>query len=459
MIVDDFRVRAAAIAAVPPQLSEYQRWLAALPRAAKGERDYLFSEPKLRFEPRKEDVAVAVPGLEVAGRGAEARLVCLQPRVDITVPGVSRSLAERLLAAMDGKRRLLEVRWEAGVEQAVLARFLRAAFGRVIMAPEAVRALEGALSGMEITRYPGPPYGVDRSYWANMIDLRQWFEQHRDAFADTAAFAQLLRELHVIALMGRSLQSFYRPASPVADRLVAPGAWFLDEPRLQPGTDTTLFLDGPRVNVSFMGRKGYYEALFASLEDTAALADERQLVEGGLDWGQVTVARSEKDEAPGPWFCPPRPITEGHLAWLGETLAGGMAAAARGQADEAIGAAAGFHHGFVRLHPFHCANQSLAMNLVGAVLARSHGAGIPHLILDHLALRLARAPYERVFRRAVAAFLLTEENPGRRLATLQERTQRSFAVIKQVSAARSADERRAAIDTDPDGVRWALLVD
>jgi hypothetical protein len=105
----------------------------------------------------------------------------------------------------------------------------------------------------------------------------------------------------------------------------------------------------------------------------------------------------------------------------------------------------------VRLHPFHCANQSLAMNLVNAVLARARGAGTPHLLLDHLALRMSTDAYIEVFRRAVDGYALVEPDPARRLALLLERKRRSFAVIEQLSAG------TASADVDADGARWALL--
>ena len=60
---DLYSERLAQILAAPPELTEYQHWLAEQRPPEKGERDYLFSEPRPRFEPRKEDVVVPLPGL------------------------------------------------------------------------------------------------------------------------------------------------------------------------------------------------------------------------------------------------------------------------------------------------------------------------------------------------------------------------------------------------------------
>jgi hypothetical protein len=326
-----------------------------------------------------------------------------------------------------------------------------------VMAPTAVVALERQLSGTEIVRFPGPPYGIDRAYWENMIALGDWFEAEQDAVADVDAFEQLLRELHVIALMGRSLQSFYKPASPVADRTVAPGGWFDDPVRLERGGPVTVFLDGPRVNASLVGGWGYHAELCRSLGEADALADERAHDRRGLSWGEVVLARSQKDATAGPWFCPPRPIRPAHLEELRAALGSAIAAARADDADAARRRVAEFHQRFVQLHPFHCANQSLSMALVNAVLRRTEGVGIPHLLLDHLALRLSSEAYERLFARAVAAYALAEPDPGRRLATLQDRTQRSWVTIRKLSEAEDEAARRAVVDADVAAARWALL--
>ena len=445
------------VLAVPYELLDYQRWLDEQRRARTSERDYLFARGEPRFEPRRDDVVVALPGLQLAARGGVVRLSTLEPRAEIELPGVSPRDAERVLGAVDGKRCLLEVRWSSGVEPDVLARLLRAAFGRVLLAPQAVAALEARLSCTEITRFPSSPYAVERPYWENMAAQREHFLRHLGRLDDAASFVQLLRELHVLGLMGPSLQSFYKPQSPVSDRVVAPGALYRDPPRLLRTPSGVVFLDGPRVNAKLLGGVGYQRALGRELGDPGALDAERALTLGGLDFGGVVTARSERDAEAGPWFCPPRPLTDAHFELLRSELRTAWTVAANGDREQTTRSLGRFHYAFVRAHPFHCANQSLCMNLVNAVLCRSHGAGIPHLVLDHLALRFTPDAYERVFRRAVAVYAQAEADPGRRLASLALPQQRYFSLLERMAANDSEAEIDRLCASEPEAARAALL--
>lgn len=300
MARDLFSERCPQILAVPPELAAYHVWLTEQ-RATPKNRDYLFSDPQPRFEPRKEDVVVALPGLSVQRAAGKTRLRCAQPPVDLELPGISARDAERLLGALDGDRCLLEVRWEAKTDVQTFARFLRGTFGLVLFAPDAVASLEDQVSGVEITRFPGAPYGIERAYWDNMADVRAYFASAEDVFSSRGRFEVRLREMHVLALMGRGLSSYYKPASPVSDRVVAPGALFLDPPRLMTTRGGTLFLDGPRVNVSLLGGHGYHQALYESVDDVEALAGSRQFEADGVPWGDLSpLARREmKDSGPG----------------------------------------------------------------------------------------------------------------------------------------------------------------
>jgi hypothetical protein len=446
--------RLQAVLGVPAELLEYERWLADQRRAPRAERDYLFAEERARFEPRKDDVVVALSGLEVQERSGVVRLVCPDPAAEIDLGGVSRDAAEQLLAAIDGQRCLLEVRLDAGVDQDVLSRFLRAAFGRVVFAPEAVRALETALPGVEVSRFASPPYSIERPYWQNMISVRQrFFERGPAALVDRDDFVRLLRELHVIAVLGTGLDSFYKPSSPVSDRIVAPGALFVAPARIARTPRGTLYFDGPRVNVSFIGGEAYHRALCEGVGDAAACEAERDFSEGGLAWGQIVTARSEREAEPRPWFLPPRPILDAHFDCMRTNLATAVRCADAADTDGTVRSIASFHQAFVRLHPFHCANQSIAMNLVNALLCRVHGAGIPHFVLDLLALRLSTGAYEKIFARAVSAWLSKDPDPARRLADLRERKRRALVLIDRSSAGNIGN----LIAADRDAGRWALL--
>ncbi len=458
MVRDAFQERCSQILAVPPELLAYQRWLDA-ERAKPRVRDYLFVEAQPRFEPRKEDVVVPLPGLRVESRKGACVLGGDMLGGGMELPGIKPGEAERMLTSLDGRRCLLEARWLAGVAASTFAQFLRFTFGRVTFAPNAVAALEAAISGAEITRFPCAAYAIERAYWSNMADVRAYTESATDLIEGTATFERRLREMHVLALMGRSLGSYYKPASPVADEVVAPGALYLDAARLIERAEGTVFLDGPRVNVSLVGGEGYHRALYASLGDEEALAPARSFEADGLSWGRYVTARSERDDRAGAWFCPPRPIREGHLLAMLERLREAHSAARSGDATESVRQVAGFHQAFVRLHPFHCANQSLAMNLANHVVRRVAGAGIPHLMLDHLALRLSESAYERVFARATQAFAFPSQDPAERLATLLHRKNLSFKIIEQLGKTATQSESESVVRANPEAARFALVLE
>lgn len=439
----DYRERILQIADTPPELDQYRDWLDELDTS--GPRDYLFTEKRTRFEPKREDVVVPLGALTARDHKGTTVVSCKEQGITVPVPEVSADDAQRMIDFIDGERCLLEVQLDGELAPIVIARMLRATFGVVILAPAAVKALEQRISGLEISRFPGLPYTIMRPYWANMAAVR---ERIPSAVPPTGALLSLLRQLHVVTLMGERLDSFFKPASPGADRLVAPGALFLDDVHLR----GSLFISGPRVNAKLIGGEAYHRAVYRSVGDEGALTRTDTIEEGGLDWGKVIVARSEREPEPGPWFCPPRPVVDGHFAALRAHLAAAMEATS---ADDAIAAAAAFHWCFVRLHPFHNANQSLAMNLANAAIGRHGRAGIPHLVLDHFALRLRRAPYAELFARAVAAYG-DPGPPAARLEALMDGNVASYRFIDAVTK-HSGDDIEALIEADPRGAAFALL--
>ena len=439
---DPIAERLDALAAVPLEWAEYARWLREQ-HVSYGPRDYLFSEDRPRFEPRAEDVVVALPGLRVTERAGVARLELPEAGVGIDVPGIPKLQVAEALAAIDGRRRLIEARWESGLDAEQMGRILRVAFGRVLVAPQAVAALETQLPGSTLVRFPCAPYAIERPYWENMLSLRRRMESSWNELSSLEGFVALLRRLHVVALMGGDLRTFYKPASPASDLACAPGALYLDAPHILPGDRHAIFVRGPRVNVSLVGGEGWYRALSASVGDPQALDAERRFEEGGLDWGTFLSARSEKDVKAGDWFLPPRPMAAEHFEALRARLVRARAAAQGGREDDAIESCAAFHRGFVRLHPFHYANQSVAMNIVNAVLGTAVGAGIPHLLLDLLALRMSERGYAEVFRRAVRAWAVTEQDPAKRFGILMGKRGRMEAAVERMRTGGEAGEGAA----------------
>src|SRR5690606_15442541 len=256
----------------PHALDDYRAWL----KKREGPRDYLFADDRVRFEPRREDVVVPLPGLEVAG-AKQAELVAKGAR--LRVSGATPLAVRRVIEAMDGERCLAELAW---IDRAALAAVLRAGFGKVIFAPAAIEALEAEVPSVEIARFPAPPYAIERSYWANAAAVRR-HAQVLDQARDPHAWLATLRSLHVVALMGQRRASFYRPASPGAEEAVHPGALVGDPLRLIRRGDRAVFLDGPRVNAKLL-REDYAARLFTSLGDETALAP--RAVSEDMPWGE-----------------------------------------------------------------------------------------------------------------------------------------------------------------------------
>jgi hypothetical protein len=446
-----------AVEFVPPALGArgeaYERWLRA---RAETHEEYLKSETRVRFEPRDGDVLVALPGVGAVAvpGGAELRGGPL-PRA-LPLPGVDAEALRRFLAALDGLTSLGEACHAAGLDAAAKSALLTAAFGLALFAPHAVMELERRVSGVEIVRFPGAAYELERAYWQNMAAVRATSPALEAALGDPRAALRELAELHVLALLGEGDGSFYRPASRVAKNGLAPGALWQTPPRTVETPEGTRFLEGPRVHVPLLGGAGY-GALLAELSgDPEAVLERRELTDEGLGWGRIVTARAATDREPAPWFCPPRPITETHVSLLFSALGAAVTAAQDGRRGETLSALADFHQRFVRLHPFRACNQALAMNLVNAVLGRVMGVGMPHLVLDHVALRWAPVAYRRLFALAAEQWCVPGA-PAARLGRLVEMKRDYFTLVTRLTAATDADAARILAQMSPAAARLALI--
>jgi hypothetical protein len=329
----------------------------------------------------------------------------------------------------------------------------------MIFAPLALLALERCVSGIEITRFPGSPYEIARNYWQNMAAVRTRESRLEAALETDERFLRGLRELHVVALMGDDLQTYYQPQSPISSARAAPGRLMLAPSVLVETRETCLFVRGPRVRAAHLGGVEYHRALCQSLDDLEAMAPRRFTDAAGLDWGQIAHARAAGDSAAQDWFCPPRPIRPEHVTALRAAFAQAVEASHAGERDQCSEALAHFHQAFIRLHPFHCGNQSLAMNIVGAILSRLLGAGMPHLMLDHLALRLSPRAYVRVFRRALAAYVRPRTPIAARYLRLASNRARIFELTERLSKAGSDEKVQLTIAAEPEAAHLLLLMD
>ncbi len=446
--------RLVSLLGFPWELVEYQRFVEAQARSTRTVND-LFSDERPRFEPRPEDLLTAPDDVVLSRHGSGVSLSSRQAGARVECAEISESEARRLLRLMDGTHTAAEIGWQ----EPSLRRLLRATFGLVVFAPAAVRALEQELPGCEISRFPGSPYAIARPYWENMVAVRRAIKDDLGGvLGDPRRGLEFLRELHVLATMGPSLGSFYKPSSPVSDGGVMPGRLWDTETRTVATASGTLLLSGPRVKASAIAGELYHHLVHAQLGDPAASDPERAFGdEDGLAWGQILIARAATDDAFASWYCLPRPRKPEHAQRLFEELGQALDAAETGDAGGAIRQAARFHWRFVHLHPFRCANQCLAMNLVNHVLKRVLPSGMPHLILDQFALRLRPEPYQLLFARAASHYAIATSEPSLRYAELRAKRQLAFCFMQRVGQAESHAAAEPLIHEYPDEARAALL--
>jgi hypothetical protein len=417
--------------------SAYERWLAEQPGSGDH---YLLADPRVRFEPRGTDVIVRVPGSPVPSyAGAE----------------LERDVI--LLDLLDGTRSWEEACRAASTTPSDAEPLLRAGFGTALLSPIAIAELEARLPCAEIVRFPGSPYEVVRSYWSNMAAVREDLDVLFRRTRSPEQFLAELRRLHRVLLLGADEATFYRPASPIARKGIGPGMLWEAPSRLVTDASGPRLVEGPRVSAAEVGGRTYWALLAEAAGDPDVLSPERShRAEDGVTWGRVVTARAGDETEPRPWFCPPRPLEETHVVALCRPLERAREALKRGERSPVLAALATFHQRFVRLHPFRAGNQSLAMNLVNAVLHELHGVGIPHLVLDQLALRFDEGAYARLFARAVTRWTAAG-SPLERYRTLTERKARYFSLLGAMEGTGSLDEARALAALRPDDAALALL--
>ena len=97
------------------------------------------------------------------------------------------------------------------------------------------------------------------------------------------------------------------------------------------------------------------------------------------------------------------------------------------------------------------------MNIVSSVLGRVLGAGIPHLLLDQLALRFEPRAYEILFERAARVWSWPSQatSKSERLRQLLRMRADLDAFVSQLGSAASVLEARASLDDS--SARLALL--
>jgi hypothetical protein len=433
-------------------LEQYSAFVAATPPNEDG---YLFDAPRCRFWPEPADELVALPGSKAVATPTGVAIE-IPGGARLTVSGLDFKTVQRALSLLPCRYARLAL--ELGPRS---PGFVEQTFSRVLFAPSAVAQLEVVQPACEIVRFPGSPYEVVRSYWRNLCSVRRRLDALDGPPPDVSEFRDLLLELHRLLLLGEAeaerARSFYLPASVLARKRVTPGEFYEGSTGLERRGADFVITSGARVSVPLLGGALYWQLLAESVSDEAALGPRRQLELDGLDWGQVVQGRAEQEPHSKPWFLPPRPITEPHFEALLADLRAAWAARNRGDAAGALAALAGFHFGFVRAHPLPSANQSLSMSFVNSLLRPLLGIGLPHLLLDQLALRFDRAAYGRLFARAARAWSAPWPSATERLRSLLRMRGELNAFVSHVAEATSLIEARALLERDPHGAMLALL--
>ncbi len=434
----------------PWHLRAYDRWLSQ--RSAEFD-DYLYTQQRVRLTPCDDDLLAVPEGLSIQQTGDVISL-CAAGQAPFPIPRLARRDAEKLVSALLCKPAAIELPLASGVASDVCDRVLQLGFGRFIFAPEAVTRLELSCSSAEIVRFPGSPYEIVRNYWANVGTLTTAIERTLASSRAATSFVHWLRALHVQLLLGSDLNTFYCPSSPVASRRVEPGALFTTATKTLTTCHGEFIVEGPRVNASEVGGAQYNRILDRSLGIQPISSESRSFVSGKTTWGHLLTARARTETEDRLWYLPPRPFTDEHWEELFVTWNAAIETTDPSEATAHLGR---FHWSFVHLHPFSCANQSLAFALVNWGLKRVVPSGIPHLILDQLALRHDCAEYVRIFVRAVRNWTTQGTEPVTRHMERVRKRQSLDEFIARLAAAKSDSDADAIAERNEHSARLALM--
>jgi hypothetical protein len=446
-----------AVLDFPWPLQEYERWLSQRPAADSD--DYLYSQSRVRLTPHDDDQLATPNSVSVEHAGNSVFVRIAGQSAPIAIPNITRHDAESIIAALRARPSVIELPFVSSVPANVCDLMLGVGFGRFIFAPTALESLERQSSAAEIVRFPGSPYEIARNYWINVGSLNHAIEHSIATSQSSSSFVDWLRTLHLQLLLGADLQTFYCPSSPVAQRRVAPGALYVHTTHTLSSSLGEFILDGPRINASAVGGEQYNRLIDRSLGLQLVESESRTFSESTTGWGRLVNARARAEAQERRWYLPPRPIGEGHWEALFSAWNRTVDAMEKQDLAGGVGHLGHFHWYFVHLHPFACANQSLAFAIVNWVLNRLTGSGIPHLVLDHLALRHECTEYSRLFARAVSNWTTAEVEPAvRHLARVRSR-QVLDDFIAQLAATTSESDADALAHRNPASARLALLVD
>jgi hypothetical protein len=442
---------------VPWVLNEYQSWLNGAPVSPSD--DYLFYQSRTRFAPNDDDRLILLEAATIEDLRGEVGIRVSEHLDPIRVPSIPRFQVESLLTALSEQPLLVELPLRSHVPAGVCDQFLRIGFGQFVFAPSALENLEKRACAAEIVRFPASPYEITRNYWTNVGHLSSNVPNEPSAWADISSFVYWLRVLHVQLLLGAQFDTFYRPSSPIAQKRVEPGALYARITRTVNSEFGIFILDGPRVNAPAVGGSNYHRLVCESLGIGELIVDDYKYYDKSEYWGRLIKGRARSDEQAGDWFLPARPLEAAHWELLWGAWSSAMNAVSEHEPSNCVEQLGRFHWYFVHLHPFACANQSLAFALINCLLNRVVGSGIPQLVLDQLALRVNCEEYTRLFGRAVASWCTCETGPLTRHKDRMQKRQVLERFLTRLDESKTRTGLTSVLRENPQGARLALLLD
>lgn len=413
-------------------------------RTAVGQKKSFFQQEN-KFTVRVEDVPCLRTQVKL-NNGGDICTIESDDGETVELNEVDFPFVQQFIQSIDGQLSIDEIACICQQQRVSTLRLAQRLVGRVIIFPQSVQALEQRISGVEICRIPLSPYQIDRNYWQNMADVRELIEQGLfDASNHQEDFQRFLKALHITASMGQQLDCFYIPQRRIEEDHMMPGAYLPYAPVVERIGENDLFLTVA----------SYFFNDNMRLEQGAPLIDDNN-----IHWG--TLATYLKDGQKVDYFRSPRPLIDAHFDSLRLDI---LRALEKGDsADGDIGrfarvawAAADFHQKFVRLHPFGCINQSLAMNIVNYMLKTQLNLVLPHLNLDFCALEFSQHDYRQYFCNILNVFGVKPDSSDAYKKTQDKalQTQRAFHGLQSVQGLSAAV---AELKGRPDVARLLGLV-
>ncbi len=394
-----------------------------------------FPTPHPRFEFMEDDIPKLTPGLQLKAIGT---YTLVNSEYGETILELDYKVLSSIIDLIDGSSKADELIRRAMQQNLVVdIENINKLIGIAIILPDVIEELELAIPGISIVRSPFSPYQILRNYWKNMIDVRRKIEVSLSKNNQNELLEQI-RSFHIITLMGSNLRTFYKPDSGVSDFSVCPGHFRNGE---------------THVICGFEEFSEYLHIVAHSLDITIKDQWEVYWNDCGQYWGKGFVL-----DHTGSYTPPDAPFGT-QLDQLCILLMALPSIVNEDELPKAISALAKFHQRFVQLHPFECANQSLAMNIINHFLKKWIDSCVPHLHLDMVAFFFTPEDYSRYFARVVKYYAVKTVDARHSYFEFKNRLERVRQCIPILISHFQSKSIENFLEENPDLTRDLLLVD